>query len=245
MLPVISRRISQSFKCDNYDNGENGVSYLSADTSIDCASDRYKGMMAFASIMMIIYPMGCPLLMLVSLYRHHDALNPPCEEEAAVIAKRKEDPRLAEDPLTAFSLLYRPKFWWFECYSTLRRLMLTCVVLCFDQLGSTVVYVTCVAIVTLVIEQECKPYVNAYVTGFCNCCNWQVVMMILYLLCLDADFLEGPRGVVFSALLMLSNMFLMAVIFVDSHQRMSLQRAWGGGGGVCVGGGGLTTAHQA
>ena len=44
----------------------------------------------------------------------------------------------------------------FEIYVMLRRLLLTCVVLVMNTLAQTVVFVVCVAIVTLVIEQECK-----------------------------------------------------------------------------------------
>ena len=30
---------------------------------------------------------------------------------------RAEDPALAEDPVTTFALIFRPKFWWFEIYN--------------------------------------------------------------------------------------------------------------------------------
>ena len=49
-----------------------------------------------------------------------------------------------------------PRYWWFEIYNMFRRLLLTCVVLIMNTLAQTIVFVVCVAIVTLVIEQECK-----------------------------------------------------------------------------------------
>ena len=30
---------------------------------------------------------------------------------------RTEDKVLAEDPITSFALIFRPKFWWFEIYN--------------------------------------------------------------------------------------------------------------------------------
>ena len=47
-----------------------------------------------------------------------------------------------------------------------RRLLLTCAVLVMDSLASTVFFVVCVAIVTLVIEQECKAYENRFLSAF-------------------------------------------------------------------------------
>ena len=42
VLPVISRRICQSFRCVTYDAGDEGeLSYLMADSSMDCTSPQY------------------------------------------------------------------------------------------------------------------------------------------------------------------------------------------------------------
>ena len=57
-------------------------------------------------------------------------------------------------------------YWWYEVYTMVRRLLLTCAVLVMDSLASTVFFVVCVAIVTLVIEQECKAYENRFLSAF-------------------------------------------------------------------------------
>ena len=55
VLPVISRCICQSFRCDPYDAGDEGEhSFLFADPSIDCKSRRYWFMFLFASCMLLI-----------------------------------------------------------------------------------------------------------------------------------------------------------------------------------------------
>ena len=75
---------------------------------MDCASARYAWMQVFASCMVIIYPIGAPLLLIVMLFKHRAILNPPNKEEHEVIKARKEDPVLANEPVTGFSMLYRP-----------------------------------------------------------------------------------------------------------------------------------------
>ena len=82
--------------------------YLSADSGIDCSSARYNGMVVFACCMVIIYPLGCPLLLFMMLFKYRALLNPANMDEHEVIAARKEDPVLAQEPLTGFSMLYRP-----------------------------------------------------------------------------------------------------------------------------------------
>ena len=55
VLPVISRVVCQSFRCASYDGGDDVEHhFLSVDSSIDCSSDRYNSMFAFALIMMIV-----------------------------------------------------------------------------------------------------------------------------------------------------------------------------------------------
>ena len=93
-----------------------------------------------------------------------------------------DDPVLAEEPVTAFAMIFRPQFWWFEIYNMFRRLMLTCAVLLCANLAQTVVFVLLVAVVTLVIEQESKAYVNQFLSSFTAVCCWQVLLFILFLL---------------------------------------------------------------
>ena len=49
------------------------------------------------------------------LFLHHERLNPSDRisiSEAEVIAQRREDPVLADDPITSFATVnYRPQYW--------------------------------------------------------------------------------------------------------------------------------------
>ena len=127
-----------------------------------------------------MYPLGVPFLLLVSLWRNRDRFNPlrinakgMVRTEAEVIAQRKEDAVLAKDPVASFAMIYRPQYYMFDVYNMVRRLLLTCAVLVCRTLAETTVFVVFVAIVTLVIEQETKPYINAFISAFTHVC-WYV-----------------------------------------------------------------------
>ena len=62
------------------------------------------------------------------------------------------------------------RYWWYDVYNMCRRLLLTCAVLLMDSLASTTVFIVCVAIATLVIEQESKAYANPLLSAFT--CIW-------------------------------------------------------------------------
>ena len=45
--------------CEGFDDGS---SYLKADYSIDCASGEYTALLAYAFVMLVVYPIGTPCL---------------------------------------------------------------------------------------------------------------------------------------------------------------------------------------
>jgi hypothetical protein len=78
ILPSVTTTIFQMYVCVNIDpNHEDNADYdwyLSADTNIECFSPYwYKGVL-YASLMIIIYPIGIPLMYLLLLYGCKDEL---------------------------------------------------------------------------------------------------------------------------------------------------------------------------
>ena len=71
------------------DTGDDGtLRYLASDSSLDCDTPRYALMITYASIMVMVYPLGCPLLVLIILFRHRERLNPRgMTEEKAIQAR--------------------------------------------------------------------------------------------------------------------------------------------------------------
>ncbi|CAM9123034.1 unnamed protein product, partial [Choristocarpus tenellus] len=54
-----SSKIFQTFACEEL---EDGKTYLRADYSLECTSDRHQAFQAYAAIMIFVYPLGIPIL---------------------------------------------------------------------------------------------------------------------------------------------------------------------------------------
>ena len=114
VLPSVSTTVFQAFPCDVLDTGEE---FLIADYSIDCTGANYRNFAAFGGLMVLVYPVGVPLLfswLLIS--RRERIMNEDLEE-------RERDEELAGIGFLFDN--YKPRFWYFEIVVTVLRLMLT------------------------------------------------------------------------------------------------------------------------
>ena len=66
IYPSTSAAIFATFQCEELDDG---TTWLRADLSIDCQSDKHSLFWGYAALMALIYPMGTPLLYYVMLRR--------------------------------------------------------------------------------------------------------------------------------------------------------------------------------
>jgi len=53
-----SSTVFEYFQCTHFEEVEPAVSYLARDYSLDCSSPRYKEYVAYAVVMLFIYPIG-------------------------------------------------------------------------------------------------------------------------------------------------------------------------------------------
>lgn len=58
LFPVVSAVVFSAFVCERFDDGS---FLLRADYTIDCNSEKYKEIRAFAAIMIFVYPVVCAL----------------------------------------------------------------------------------------------------------------------------------------------------------------------------------------
>jgi hypothetical protein len=74
-LVATSTVLFNYFKCQSFLEAENGEeSYLFKDYSIDCDSSRYKIFEWYAIAMVLIFPVGIPLIYASLLFSHREAL---------------------------------------------------------------------------------------------------------------------------------------------------------------------------
>jgi len=69
MFGTCSTKVFQTFLCEDFDDGS---SYLKADYSVSCNTSTYKIYRAYACCMLLVYPIGIPILYAVELYRQRE-----------------------------------------------------------------------------------------------------------------------------------------------------------------------------
>ena len=152
-----STTIFRAFRpCDNLGEKYHGSdSYMHDDYSVSCKSARRVFILAYAALMVLVYPVGIPLVSFCLMWRHREKLNPKLDSDflqkdrkfeevgesdsafrrARVEQKtalRTEAIQPEGDEIFSFAQLfhfmydnYEPQYWWFECFDYVRRLALT------------------------------------------------------------------------------------------------------------------------
>jgi hypothetical protein len=189
LLPSVSVRIFTTFACRDFDNGS---SFLKADFSLDCLSSQYSIFSVYAGLMIVVYPVGIPLLYFFLLFRKRKLLMAGQVEREKEEGRRKglleealvkRDENEGKDPaLEALSFLYEsyePKYWWFEIFETMRKLTLTGF-LVFIAPGTTaqVVVSLVMSMVALFFYGVTRPFIDDFNNYLAIVANWQLVLTL-------------------------------------------------------------------
>ncbi|CAN0173938.1 unnamed protein product, partial [Scytosiphon promiscuus] len=109
----VSSMVFQTFACETLDDG---IEYLRADYRIQCTDAKHKAFEVYASLMIMVYPVGIPLLYAVQLFQHRGVLAHASADKAAA------------QPIVGLWEPYRPERFYYEVVECGRRIMLTGVV---------------------------------------------------------------------------------------------------------------------
>ena len=124
ILPSVTTTIFQMFQCDNIDpNNEEPDEdnyYLSADYAISCSSSQFQFGVAWAAVMVVVYPVGLPLLYLYELHCKRQQIMHRDDEGAKL--------SLGGEAVKFLYAAYQPHLWYFEVVETARRLTLTAII---------------------------------------------------------------------------------------------------------------------
>ncbi|GMI25880.1 hypothetical protein TeGR_g1793 [Tetraparma gracilis] len=132
LLPQVSMVIFSTFPCTKFDDDYG--TYLTADKSIDCDGAAHAGMVAYATAMIFVFPVGKPLLCLYLLWRKRGEIDVGQDrlekehaglhgngatglQEAVELRDKNEDIK----HLAFLYESYQPKYWWYEVWETYRR----------------------------------------------------------------------------------------------------------------------------
>ena len=147
VLAPVSLTIGQAFACVDVDPEDirvdrlnNDRYYLAADLSISCSTDRYQFGSLWAGLMILVYPIGIPLLYywLLSANRNYiryveddgtvRPTRPSDKEIERLKAKYPEDYPdniINHNHLKFLYRAYEPQYWYWEVIETFRRLCFT------------------------------------------------------------------------------------------------------------------------
>jgi hypothetical protein len=161
VLPGTTMAIFRTFPCESFDDG---TRWLRADYSIDCTSSQHKIAVAYASVMVLVYPVGVPAGYFYILWRNRGFLNPVVARDgmlldAALVARDQN-----KDKISSFSFLwksYEPRTWWFEIFETARRLTLTGFIIFFMEGTATQISLAMlVTLLSMVVYLHYAPFVD-------------------------------------------------------------------------------------
>ena len=201
VLPSVSTTVFGAFPCDELDTGEK---FLIADYAIDCDEGKYSLFAAYAVIMMVVYPIGVPVLYGWLLVRKKEHIKQP-------VAEREEDNELAG--LAFLFDSYKPQFWYFEVVVTVLRLLLTGVLGLIEPGSATQLCVGMIITFGAVMQLcDSKPYESGRDSVLSILGYVQIFLVMLCGLILKVQaFAEGVDKEMLGVLLIMVNMMVLVV----------------------------------
>lgn len=214
--------VLQSYRCVSYDDSDGfekvkAQRVLFADPNVECGSKSYVFMVIYASVNVVIWPVGVPLGITIWLSRISRYLNPPGIPEAQAIVERQDHKHVVNSAVAFLALRYKPRYWYFEMLDVARRLMLTCFVLVFDSLGMFVMFVLAVSITSTVAEREMGAHRDKLTRKFVYLMSWQIVLCALGMLLMDAEMTNTLSETLLGILLLGINLVLIFAVCIDLH----------------------------
>jgi len=204
VLPSVSTTVFGAFPCDELDTGE---SFLIADYSINCNSASYSTFAAFAGLMLVVYPLGIPLMYSWLLVQKKEKI------------KKEVRVREADEDLIGMEFLfdnYRPECWYFEIVVTVLRLMMTGVLGLIEPGSAT--QLSCgmmMAIAGMLVSSWYMPYLEKRDNVLSTLSYVQIFFVMLCALVLKSqEFAEGVDKEGLGVVLIIVNAFLLIITVV-------------------------------
>ncbi|CAM9790810.1 unnamed protein product [Scytosiphon promiscuus] len=140
----VSSMVFQTFACETLDDG---VEYLRADYRIHCTDEKHKSFEVYAGFMIVVYPVGIPLLYAILLYQHRDVLSDAGADKTGA------------QSISSLWEPYRPERFYYEVVECGRRIMLTgAVVFIFPDDAAQVAVTMLISFVFFAVFDVLSPY---------------------------------------------------------------------------------------
>ena len=91
VYPGCSQGLFSYLNCDTLDGpGEDGLAFMRQDFAVDCASSMYRSWLAYVLLMIMVYPLGVPLMFCIVFYKSRHALRRMARAESLSVASAKK-----------------------------------------------------------------------------------------------------------------------------------------------------------
>ena len=210
---TVASSVFHTFACDDLDNGR---SFLRSDHSLECYTTTHKIFMAYAGVMVVIFPLGIPLCYAFVLYRNRGSLKVGVTSEAET----------AE--LVSFRELwepYRSQVYFYEVVECLRRVLLSgVVVFIFPNTAGQVATSLLLAIFTAAVFMALDPYVSRWHTWLARISHAVVILSLYVALLQKVDDVDDDTSSqhVFAYVLVVTNCGLILAVGVEAYGMFSV-----------------------
>mmetsp|Transcript_45294 Transcript_45294/g.61827 ORF Transcript_45294/g.61827 Transcript_45294/m.61827 type:complete len:338 (+) Transcript_45294:3446-4459(+) len=174
--------------------------------------------------MVLVFPIGIPLLYYVTLLKHRHVLDPvvpstgkrgrmreDVENTVAAIAIRKNNETLG--PLVFLFESYEPQYWYWEVFVCFNRVLLTNVdVLFVNAPKLQLILILALVLVDLELTSNCAPYIDDADDVFADVAQWCTVAILLFSITLEVGGVHPESSGV--GLLFILPFFAVIIAFV-------------------------------
>ena len=193
VLPFASTNLFRVFLCTDFDDGQR---FLTADYSLSCDSSAHDYMAVFSSLMLLVFPIGIPLMFAALVWKHR----------AAIVDCDRSKPCPAE--IRHISILFvhysnGASVYW-ESAECIRRLLLSSVIIFTGKSSEArCSWGAILAIIFAVVCGELQPCIDPVTQAFAFTSHWIIVAHFMLSVILSIGmglFSPSLVGVLFIAL---------------------------------------------
>ncbi|CAN0460501.1 unnamed protein product, partial [Ectocarpus sp. 12 AP-2014] len=211
----VSSTLFKTFACDEL---EDGINYLRTDYRIECDSSKHKVFQVYAGFMILLYPLGIPVLYSILLFRDREVL------------KKDKDDRDDSARVKSTSELwqpYKPSVFYYEVIECGRRILLTgIVVFIYPNTAAQLAITLMMAFFFALLSEAISPYSSRWET-WVNRMGHVVVAVSVYvalLLKVDVSDERADSQSVFEAVLVTVHACMILSVVVETFVVAGLWR---------------------
>lgn len=221
--------------CERFDPaiGKHSDQYfMRIDYSTECYTRKYYAWGIYYGSMMLVYPIGIPLIYYIYLRKHYDAIDPVIGTDSNGKSKRARMKISKEDVETAVKIrsrnadlkplgflfdAYEPEFWWWEIEVCVSRVLLTNVSKFFNGNAELVIYVVLtIVMIKLKLVSQLDPYLEDADDILAECGEYVSVALLVFSIMYTCDELTSSTGFVEAVLNILLSALLLFFVIVCS-----------------------------